>query len=293
MHADSIAVSMDSITVADEIKPKKKEKRSIIDRIVNNNKIKLDSTKNIDFIYETVLVGNDTVPMVLPQKNYGRYDRGLYNFLFIPKGQWAFGLTASYGEFNTEDIELFSLISNIDLTLRGYSINPSVAYFFRHNQSIGLRFDYTNIYGAIDNLYFDYDDDINFNLSGVSYLNKNYSLSLFYRNYLGLGKRGRFAIFNEVALKLGGGSSDFIRNYAGIPKTTHTEIFSSSLNFSPGICVFIQEYVSFNVSFGVFGINFKREKQNTDGIDEGIRYSSGANFRFNIFNINFGIGVHI
>lgn len=265
----------------------------LIDKIVNNNKIKVDTTQNLDFLYEKVIVGKDTVSIVLPQKNYGRYDRGLYNFLFIPKGQWAFALTASYGEFSSENIQLFSLISNIDVTLKGYSIKPAVSYFFRHNQSIGLRFDYTNIYGGIDNLYFDFDDDINFNLAGVSYLNRTYSMSLFYRNYLGLGRKGRFAIFNEVALKLGGGFSDFTRNYAGVPKLTHTDIFTTSLNFSPGLCVFIQEYVSFNVSFGVFGLNFRREKQNTDGVDEGTRYTSGANFRFNIFNISFGIGVHI
>lgn len=278
----------------EDAKPEqRKQKRSIIDRIINSKKIKVDTTQNLDFLYEKVLVGDDTVSIVLPQKNYGRYDRGLYNFLFIPKGQWAFGLTASYGEFGTENIELFSLISNIDVTLKGYSINPSISYFIRHNQALGLRFDYTHIFGAIDNLYFEYDDDINFNLAGVSYLNKTYSMSLFYRNYLGLGNRGRFAIFNEVALKLGGGYSEFVRNYAGIPKNTHTDIFTTSLNFSPGLCVFIQEYVSFNVSFGVFGLNYRREKQNTDGVDEGIRHSSGANFRFNIFNINFGIGIHI
>lgn len=265
----------------------------IIDKLAKKEKIIVDTTQNLDFLNERVIVGNDTIPVVLPQKNYGRYDRGLYNFLFIPKGQWAFNLTASYGEFNTEDIELFSLISNIDLTLKGYSINPSVAFFFRHNQSLGLRFDYTHIFGAIDNLYLDYDDDINFNLTGVSYRNHNYSMSLFYRNYLGLGRGGRFAIFNEVAFKLGGGYSEFMRNYEGIPKITHTDIFNASLNFSPGICVFIQEYVSFNLSFGVFGINFRRDRQRTDGVDEGTRYSSGANFKFNIFNLNFGIGIHI
>ena len=273
--------------------PSEGEKIKMIDKIVNSKKIKVDTTQNLDFLDEKVIVGKDTVSIILPQKNYGRYDRGLYNFLFIPKGQWAFGLTASYGEFDTEDIQLFSILSNIDLTLKGYSINPSIAYFIRHNQSLGIRFDYTHIYGAIDNLYFDYDEDINFNLSGVSYKSRTYSTSFFYRNYLGLGKSRRFAIFNEVALKLGGGFSEFIRKYDGIPKNTHTDIFNASLEFSPGLCVFIQEYVSFNVSFGVFGINFRREKQNTDGVYEGTRYTSGANFRFNIFNINFGIGIHI
>lgn len=291
--SDPVAGSTESLTPGEFESPSESGKIPIIDRLANNRKIKMDTTKNLDFLEETVIVKNDTVPIVLPQKNYGRYDRGLFNFLFIPKGQWAFGLTASYGEFNTEDIELFSLISNIDVTLKGYSINPSVSYFIRHNQAIGLRFDYTNIYGAIDNLYFEYDDDINFNLNGVSYLSNTYSMSFFYRNYLGLGRAGRFAIFNEVALKLGGGYSEFVRNYAGVPKNTHTDIFSASLNFSPGLCVFIQEYVSFNVSFGVFGLSYKHERQNTDGVDEGVRNSSGANFRFNIFNINFGIGIHI
>lgn len=37
----------------------------------------------------------------------------------------------------------------------------------------------------------------------------------------------------------------------------------------------------------------RNEKQLTNGIDEGSRFTSGANFRFNIFNINFGLMVVI
>ncbi|MDE7393937.1 MAG: hypothetical protein K2M80_05645, partial [Muribaculaceae bacterium] len=66
-----------------------------------------------------------------------------------------------------------------------------------------------------------------------------------------------------------------------------------SLNFSPGVCVFIMDYVSFTVSFGVFGLHMRSEKQITDGVEEGRRFTSGANFRFNIFNINFGLAVNI
>lgn len=53
------------------------------------------------------------------------------------------------------------------------------------------------------------------------------------------------------------------------------------------------ENLSFNVSFGVFGLHLTNEKQITNGESEGSRFSSGANFKFNLFNINFGIGVHI
>ena len=37
--------------------------------------------------YGKVIVGNDTVSVILPGKNYSRYDRGLYNHLFMPKGK--------------------------------------------------------------------------------------------------------------------------------------------------------------------------------------------------------------
>ena len=44
---------------------------------------------------EQVVIAGDTVNVVLPQKNLGRFDRGLFNYIFIPKGKWAFGITAS------------------------------------------------------------------------------------------------------------------------------------------------------------------------------------------------------
>lgn len=51
--------------------------------------------------------------------------------------------------------------------------------------------------------------------------------------------------------------------------------------------------VSFNVSFGVVGFYLRNERQWINDEPAGNRFSSGANFRFNLFNINFGLGVHI
>ena len=113
---------------------------------------------------------------------------------------------------------------------------------------------------------------------------------MFYRNYVGLGRSKRFAIFNEAALTFGSGSSRFKRPLDGKLRDTRTDLTQVALNFSPGLCMFIMDYISFNV---LFGIHLTNEKQITDGVEEGSRFSSGANFRFNLFNINFGIGVHI
>lgn len=240
-----------------------------------------------------VIVGNDTVSMILKDRNLGRYDRGLYNFLFIPKGQWSFGLSASYGEFDSENVQILSLMK--DLTFKGklYSVKPEVNYFIRNNQSLGFRFNYTRGEADLSSAAIDFDEDINFSLKDVSYYSQSYGVSCFYRNYIGLSLMKRFAIYNEVALNFTSGSSRFIRPYNDEPRDTRTNSTSVALQFSPGVTVFIMDYISFNVSFGVFGINMTHERQVTNGIEDGERTTSGANFKFNLFNISFGIGVHI
>lgn len=242
---------------------------------------------------EKVIIGGDTVSMIIPQRNLGRYDRGLFNFLFIPKGQWAFGITASYGEFDTEDVQILSMLKDLNFKGKTYSLNPTVSYFFRNNQSLGVKFNYTRSEADLGSLSIDIDDDMNFSLRDVSYYSQSYGASVFYRNYIGLSSLKRFAIFNEIDLNVNSGSSRFKRNISDEVRDTRTLITKAALNFSPGVCMFIMDYISFHVSFGVFGVSLAHEKQTTNGVNEGSRTSSGANFRFNLFNINFGIGVHI
>lgn len=266
----------------------------VLKSMANSTKIPLD-TNLLDnpALNEKVLVGGDTVPVILPQKNYGRYDRGLFNYLFVPKGQWSFGLMASYGEFSTDDYQILSMLKNLDLKVKAYSLQPSIFYFFDNNQAVGVKFNYTRNNLDLPSMLVDVDDDVNFDLADISYYSSNYSTSVVYRNYVGLGRERRFGVFNDVDLTFGTGTSRFKRYYDGVLRDTRTNSTVASLNFSPGVCVFIMDYVSFNVSFGVFGIKLHKEKQITDGVEEGSRFSSGANFRFNIFNINFGMAVYI
>lgn len=256
--------------------------------IVRKSRLDPDSVPD-----ELVLVGTDTVHVIIPDRNYGRFHRGLYNWLYIPRGKWGFGLNASYGELDTEDVQVLSLIKNVDFHGKMYSIKPSISYFIRNNQSVGLQFNYSRGEADLDNFSVDFDDDMNFDIHDVSYYSENYSIATFYRNYVGLGRNSRFSIFNEVSLEFTAGSSRFKRIFGGEPKDTRTIITQGAVNFSPGLCVFIQENVAFNVSFGIFGIKFRKEHQTTDGIDEGSRFTSGANFRFNIFNISLGMMVVI
>ena len=242
---------------------------------------------------EMVTFRGKSIPMVLKSRNLGRYDRGLFNYLYIPKGIWQIGLTASYGEFSTSDLDILDLVSDIDFYGHIFSIRPSFSYFFKNNTSIGLRLGYTNGKAAVESFNVDIDDDMNFSLHDIMYSSRNYSAAITLTQFLGITRKGRFGVFNEVELAFDGGTSDFNRPYDGKLRKKHTNMYQVALNFSPGLSVFILENLSFNVSFGVFGLHLKHEKQKVDGVYLGERTTSGANFRFNIFNINFGIAINI
>lgn len=262
--------------------------------VVNPNKRQFyDVNEDRTFLNEKVIVKGDTVSVVLPEKNYGRYDRGLFNFLFIPKGQIALGLTANYGSFDSQDMQFLGVIEDFDFKGNIYSVKPTFSYFFRNNESLGLKFTYTKGDADLGHLAVDFDDDINFDIHDVRYTTRTVAGAIFYRKYVGLSSSKRFAVFNDVDLSFGGGRTRFVRYYNDEARDTRTRIFEAALNFSPGVCVFIQDYVSFNVSFGVFGVYFRNAHQTTNDVDDGKRFTSGANFRFNIFNINFGLGIHI
>ena len=242
---------------------------------------------------EKVVVKGDTVPLIIRQRNLGRFDRGLFNFLFIPKGQWLFALTASYGEFSSEDLKVFDLLSDFDFSGHVFSIKPTISYFVRNNVSVGLRLNYTKAKASLGSMSLDFSDDMSFAISDIGYLNEEYSAAITSAQYIGLARGSRFGIFNEVELAFASGNSEFRRPYNGEPKETNSNYMQARLSFSPGVCVFIMKNVSFNVSFGVFGFYLRNEKQTVNGEPLGNRFTSGANFKFNIFNINFGIGVHI
>lgn len=240
-----------------------------------------------------IIVGRDTIPEILGQRNFGRFDRGLDNHMFVPKGKFGFGMTAQYGELQSADIQLLSVLRDVDFKGKLYSIKPYICYFFRHNQSLGMRLNYTHGFADLDKVSINVMDDMNFSFTDLYYGQTSMSASAFYRYFIGLDKVRRFGMFNEVDLAFGGGSSDFKRMYDGELRHTHTVSTHGALTFSPGVSVFMEKFAAFNVSFGVFGIDWQADRQSTNGVDEGKRVSSGANFRFNIFNINFGLMVVI
>ena len=76
-------------------------------------------------------------------------------------------------------------------------------------------------------------------------------------------------------------------------KDTRTKTNSFNINYSPGVSIMMMKNAAFNLSFGIFGFHLQDEKQWENGEESGKRLTSGINFRFNIFNINFGVSIII
>lgn len=261
-------------------------------RLLDGHSKVVDDENRLDVDERTIYRG-DTVPMVLKSINLGRYNRGLSNFLYIPKGIIAMGLTASYGELKTSDLQMLDLVSDVDIKGSVFSVKPYVQYFIRNNLAVGIRFGYYGAKGSVDSFNVDIDDDMSFSLNDIVYKSQSYSAAITLSQYIGITRRGRFGVYNEIEVAFQQGTSSFTRPHDGELRTTDTNTVEGQINFSPGLQVFIMKNVAFHISFGVFGFNFKNQKQKEDGVSTGSRFSSGANFRFNIFNINFGIAVNI
>ena len=242
---------------------------------------------------QKVIVKGDTIDIIIPQKNYGRYDRGLNNYLFVPKGQWAFGVTAYYGEWDTDDVQFLDFLNDFNFTGSAFSIKPYISYFIGHNQAIGMKIGYTRNKFDIGNLTVNFEDDIDFTIEDVEYHTKNYSASFFYRYYIGLDKGHRFAIYSESELEFSLGDGYFKRIIDSEPRETRTSSSKLSINFGPGFCVFLHEKASFNISFGVFSIYYKEEDQRTNDTERGSRSTTGASFKFNVLNVSMGVALHI
>ena len=84
--------------------------------------------------------------------NEMRQERGLTDThnLFVPKGQWIFGGTASYSTHTNKGYQ-FLVIEGINSKGYTFRVSPMIAYAFRDNMALGGRFIYSRTLLKLDN----------------------------------------------------------------------------------------------------------------------------------------------
>ncbi|MDE5707197.1 MAG: hypothetical protein K2O63_04645 [Alistipes sp.] len=212
---------------------------------------------------------------------------------FVPKGQWVFGIAASYSAHTNED---YTFLVIDDINSDGYTckVTPFLSYALRDNMTVGVRFTYSRSLLRIDGGRINMgeeDTGIDIGIDFYNALQHNYSGAVIWRQYIPLGQNKRFALFNETSLSLGGGQSRFA---ADSPvRGTYSTSFTGSLGISPGLVAFATNNLAFEVNVGVMGISYTRTRQIHNRVTSGTQSSGMINFKVNILSIGLGISFYM
>lgn len=226
-----------------------------------------------------------------------RIDRQIDRNKFVFKGEVMLGLTASHGRLNVEDSDLMLLLDNIDLGLNSTTVKPFLAYAYRDNRAVGMRFGYEYLRGDLGNVALNLGSaaDISFALGGVGLKSENYAWSIFHRNYIGLDRRGIIgAILESEVLVKTGSTSIFTTDAEGLPTSSTNRNFAAKINFNPGLAVYVFPEVCVTVTVGIGGLYYNNVRI-MDEADRvvGRRDRTGLQFKFNIADIQIGVVAHL
>lgn len=219
------------------------------------------------------------------------FERGIQQLKFIPKGQWIAGVSVSYAQEHADNYTFF-VIENLNGDTYSFKVSPTVLYAFKDNLAIGGRFAYQRTRTQLDSGLLNLGEGTNFDVDHLYSIGHNFYVAGVFRNYLSIGSSMRFGFFNEVSLQLGGQSK--LTNGVGDDFSgTYETNFSLSVGLQPGMVVFLNNYSAVEVNVGVLGFNYRHTNSTRDQIYESHHNSKSANFRINLFSIQFGATFYI
>lgn len=230
-----------------------------------------------------------------PTINEIRAKRGLVDVkhVFVPAGQWIFGGSASYST-HTNSNYTFLIVEGIDSDGYTFKITPMIGYALRDNMAVGLRLIYSRTLLRIDGGELNFGDEESGTHIRADYyysLKHTYSAAVFWRQYIPLGRNKRFALFNEMTLRLGGHQTKFA---ADTPiRGTYETGTSIALGVSPGLITFATNTMAIELNIGVMGISYTHSHQVQNQVSTADIRTSNMNFRINPLSIGLGVSFHL
>lgn len=253
--------------------------------------------EGVDAVAEAAAVEADVAPRssrFLPTSR--RVDRNIDNVKFVFKGEVMLGLTASYGTLDVSDSDLMLLFDDINLNVRRTAVMPFVAYSYRDNRAVGLRFGYEFLQGDLGNIALDLGSgaELSFGLSDINLRNESYSWSAFHRNYIGLDRRGIIGAILETELLVKTGTTTFSMGSGESRDYSVSKNFAAKLNINPGVAVYVFPQVCVTVTVGIGGLTYNQiRQQDLYGVETGRRDHSALKFKLNIADIQIGVVAHL
>lgn len=217
-----------------------------------------------------------------------KFDRGIEQKTFIPKGQWMVGASFSYTEFSGDNYQ-WLVVEDLDAVGYTFKVSPIVSYFIKDNLAIGGRIAYSRTLTDLGNLSLSLGDDLNIDINDLHMKSHTFSASVFARPYLNLGDSKRFGLFNEMRITYGYGEGNSENSLNETPKAVHEVKHALNFGVAPGLACFINNNIAVEVAVDVLGLDFKWYKQTINQVEEGSMRNSAANFKINLFSINLGM----
>lgn len=230
------------------------------------------------------------------------FDRGISRgkSVFIPKGTVGAGVSFSYNNYSIGNSAgdagyamLFSLLQDIRGNMMSFGIAPYASYFIADNLSVGARFDYDRSILGLGNANVSLGDAMTFSLNNFNYFKQSYTGSVTLRNYMPIADSKRFAMFTELRATGGYAQSETYKIDEGDKFGTYQDIYQFELGLVPGITAFVTNEVAVEISVGLLGFNYQKVVQVTNQVERSEMESSGANFKINLFSLNFGMSFYI
>lgn len=226
-----------------------------------------------------------------------RVDRNIDLNKFVYKGEWMLGIAASYGTLDVSDSDLMLLFDDINLGLRRTAVLPYVAYAYRDNRAVGMRFGYEFLKADLGNAALDLGslaEDISFEISDIGIRSESFNYSLFHRNYIGLDRRGIVGAILEAELLVKSGNTSFYMGEGESRNYSMSKNFAAKLNLNPGLAVYVFPEVCVTVTVGIGSLYYNNIRQyNAVGIETGRRDHSALKFKLNIADIQIGVVAHL
>lgn len=220
------------------------------------------------------------------------FSRDMESVEFVPKGQWIAGISISYSMSDQSKYQ-FLIFEDLSGDTYSFKISPMVLYAVRPDLALGGRFSYARNLTKLESADVVLDSETGYDIDHLYRLSHNYYGTIMMRNYFSIGKSKRFGFFNEVQLQLGGGQSKLTTGIGQDLTGTYERNFSLNVGLAPGLCVFLNNYSALEVNIGVLGFNYIATKAIKDQIYVSRRNSKSANFRINLFSIQFGVAFYL
>lgn len=225
------------------------------------------------------------------------FKRDLQQVSFIPKGQWIAGVSVGYTMSDQDNYQFF-VFEKVKGDTYSFKVTPMALYSFKDNLAAGLKFGYERSRSQLDDGSFILDSETHFDADNVYSIRSNYFATAAFRNYISLGDSRRFGFFNELQLTLGGGQSKFSNYTGGSEANRHLEgtyerNFSLNVGLTPGLIMFLNNYSAIEVSIGVLGFGYTHTTSTTNQVLMSHRNSKHANFKINLFSVQFGMAFYL